>query len=157
MFSGKRVHFAKKSSYKTRVQLGILQQNTKRMYTTLCNSLNVVPHPVCNQLEFKRLNRNLRRAMIAKPFTEKKTSTSGNDQYYTNSFDQTLDMSENVFELEKKNVIETLIRNQADRTALERDTVGQFHNNLWKQLHASLLTSSNFGRVCTAKSPESFA
>lgn len=127
------------------------------MYTTLCNFLNVVPHPVCNRLEFARLHRNLKRAMIEKPFAEKKTSTSGNDQYYTNSSIQTLDMTDTHFELEKKKIIENFKRQQDDRSEIERQTIGQFHNNFWKQLHASLLTSSNFGKVCNARSPESFA
>lgn len=144
-------------SFTTRVRLAVLQQNTKRMYTTLCNFLNVEPHPICNQLEFKRLHRNLNRAMVDKPFTVKRITTSGNDKYYTNSSIEKLDMTDVEFELEKKKFIENLTGQQADRDKIERDTVGQFHNNHWKQLHASLLTSSNFGRVINAKSPESFA
>lgn len=157
MLSAKRINFAKSTSFSTRVRLAVLQQNTKRMYTTLCNFLNVLPHPICNQLEFKRLHRNLNRAMIEKPFTEKKVTSSGNDKYYTNSSIQVLDKSDVEFELEKKKLIDSLTMQQANRIKEERDTVGQFHNNHWKQLHASLLTSSNFGRVCNAKSPQSYA
>lgn len=151
------MNFAKSTSYSTRVRLAVLQQNTKRMYTTLCNFLNVQPQPICNQLEFKRLHRNLSRAMIEKPFTEKKIKSSGNDKYYSNSSDQVLDMTDVEFELEKKKLIDNLTMHQADRIKVERDTVGQFHNIHWKQLHASLLTSSNFGMICNARSPVSYA
>lgn len=66
-------------------------------------------------------------------------------------------MTEAEFELEKKKFVDNLIRQQNDRVQLERETVGQVHNVRWKQLRASLLTSSSFGKVCNVKSPESFA
>lgn len=55
----KRVNFAKSNSFNGRAKLAVLQHNTGRSYSALCEYMNKVPNSNATKNEFKRLVRNL--------------------------------------------------------------------------------------------------
>lgn len=84
-----------------------------------------------------------------------KTLSSGVDKNYGVSSCQP-DMDDDTFEFEKQKFLERLAANHAIRNDIESKTNGQHESSDWKRFRKNMLTASNFGRVCCAKSPESF-
>lgn len=60
------------------------------------------------------------------------------------------------YELEKETFLGDLRERQTRHISIERETIGQRDCDKWKTYRYGLLTESNFGRVCCARSPESF-
>ncbi|KAE9531423.1 hypothetical protein AGLY_010629 [Aphis glycines] len=65
------------------------------------------------------------------------------------------DMSSDDFDRCKEIFLNNLVVTDEQRARIERDTVGQLTNNLWKQYKSQRLTTSYFGRVCKLRSVDS--
>jgi len=65
------------------------------------------------------------------------------------------DKSSDDFEKCKEIFLKNLAVTDEQRARIERDTVGQLTNNLWKQYRRQRLTASYFGRVCKLRSVDS--
>lgn len=62
------------------------------------------------------------------------------------------DMSPDEFERRKVKFLENLAVTDEQRANIERITVGQLDNDLWKQYRRQRLTASYFGRICKLRS-----
>ncbi|XP_050064899.1 uncharacterized protein LOC126553828 [Aphis gossypii] len=56
-------------------------------------------------------------------------------------------MAEDDFEVEKEKILSSLILNEEERAALERETVDQNLSNKWIERRRKMLTASNFGKI----------
>ncbi|CAH1710462.1 unnamed protein product [Aphis gossypii] len=65
------------------------------------------------------------------------------------------DMSSDDFDRCKQIFLNNLAVTDEQRARIERDTVGQKNNDLWKQYKSQRLTASYFGRVCKLRSVDS--
>ncbi len=67
------------------------------------------------------------------------------------------DMSESEYELVKGIIVQNLLDRQSRCISIEREPIGQRDCDKWKSYRRGLLTASNFGCVCSARSPPSFS
>lgn len=80
----------------------------------------------------------------------------GSDAYY-GSDPRTPDVNESEYEQEKEMFVQDLLERQSRRIFLERVTIAQRDCDKRKSYRHGLLTASNFGCVCSARSPASFS
>lgn len=66
-----------------------------------------------------------------------------------------LNLTEEEVEEKKQNLLNALQLNLSEILSLERLTIGQCVNDVWKQERKFRLTASNFGRICTLRSTTS--
>lgn len=151
---GKRVNYSKKQSFTGRTKIAVLQHNTGRAYSTLCEHMNKTPNSIAAENEFKRAVKNLWRNNRKRKFKPK--ANSGVDKNYGGFSCAKPDMTEENFNFEKTKFLERLNANQAVRIEIQEKTKSQHGSSEWKQYRSDLLTASNFGRVCCARSPQSF-
>lgn len=151
----KRVNFSKKQSFAGRCKLAVLQHNTGRAYTTFCRHMNKTPNDIAAKIEFQRLVHNMWRKNKLRPY-QPKTKSTGIDKNYGTSSCTKPDMDDQNFLFERDKTLETLKMNQTLRSEIERKTKNQHACSDWNQYRALMLTASNFGRVCCARSPESY-
>lgn len=154
---GKRVNFSAKQSFTARCKLAVLQYNTGRAYTSICHHINKIPNELASNIEFKRCVKTLWHSNNIRPY-QQKTKCSGVDKNYGNLSCAKPDMDERNYLFEREKFVENLKVNQATRSEIERKTTKQHGNSDWIQYRVNMITASNFGRICNARSPpESYA
>lgn len=152
---GKRVNNSKKQSFTGRSKIAVLQHNTGRAYTSLCEHMGKRSNTTAAKIEFKRLVKRLWHNNKKRPYTPKTTYT-GTDQNYGTSSCAAPDMDDETFTFEQEKFLERLATNQAKRSEIENNTKSQHASSEWKQYRADMLTASNFGIVCCSRSPQSY-
>lgn len=112
------------------------------------------PSVIATKVEFKKILKKLWYNNNKRPY-QAKTST-GLDKNYGSTTCSKPDMDDETFEFEKEKFLERLTSNQAKRNTIQEITKDQSKCNEWKQYRAELLTASNFGRVISCRSPQSY-
>lgn len=160
----KRINFSKSGSWKGRVQYSVLDHNTKRAYSAICEFINKKPQPLMEKLEFKRMLKNLLELVKERKYKKKRSGDSGPDASYGTDTCERLDLDDMEFELEKKLFLESieesywsyLNRNQVTGIENKNNVDEDEADTDLESIQLGLLMSSNFGSVCTARSPSSY-
>lgn len=157
---GKRLHFAPSHSFGTRAKMGVLQHNTGRLHSTIFEATNQITNDLIKSIEFRRQCQNLNKKMKDTPFEDRQKNqqsiaAGGDANYGLNP--RTADMDPSEYELEKERFLGDLRERQSRHISIERETIGQRDCDKWKTYRYGLLTASNFGLVCCARSPESYS
>lgn len=152
---GKRIHFAKKGSYETRVKASVVQYNTSQTMSSACYAIGKEPPACTTKLE----NRNIVRRQYDEQVRAKKklglsvrnskysVKTGRADKDYGPNAERP-DISDTMYEQLKSNHYEMLQTQQQNRDVLEYATRGQHENPQWHHVRRKLLTASNFGKIC---------
>lgn len=142
---GKRVNYAKSKSYKGRTRCAVIQHNTRRLYSTLCEYKNKKPEAAMNNLEFKRIRTNLLENMKERKYVPKRIKESGPDCSYG-----ACDISELELDDGKQLFLTTVEDNFNIWNTNQTNPVKSVNCTQWDSIEAMLLTASHFGTVCTA-------
>lgn len=155
---GKRVNFSKSKAFAGRSKLAVLQHNTGRAYSTLCEYMSKTPSRTAQKIEFKRIVKKLWSNNKKRPYKPKTSSGGGGaaDSNYGSATCSRPDMDDETFAFEREKFLEKLKVNQSKRKDIERDTLNQQKSIEWKQYRSDLLNASNFGRICSCRSPQSY-
>lgn len=148
---GKRVNYTKSKSYKGRTRCAVIQHNTRRLYSTLCEYKSKTPEAAMNCLEFKRIRTNLLENSKDRKYVPKRIKESGPDCSYgaCDESEQHLDLSTQIF-------VATIEENFITWNNAQTTPVEKVNSTQWNSIQAMLLTAPHFGTVCTARSPECF-
>lgn len=152
---GKRVNFSKSKSFLGRSKLAVLQHNTGRAYSALCEHMSKTPSETAKKIEFKRIVKKMWLNNKKRPY-QAKTSSGTADSNYGSASCSRPDMDDETFEFEREKFLEKLAANQSKRRDIERHTLNQHMCTQWKLYRSDLLTASNFGRICSCRSPQSY-
>lgn len=153
---GKRIHFAKKGSYETRVKASVVQMNSRQPLSNACRVMGLeLPERMTvveerNIVKREKYHEQMRAAQesgffarISKYYAKK---CSADKDYGPNA--KRPDIEGTMYEQLKLNHFEILKNQQLDRDVLEYATRGQHENNEWHRVRQKLHTASNFGKVC---------
>ena len=153
---GKRIHFAKKGSYQTRVKASVVQYNTSKPMSVVCYAIGKEP-PACTKI-FEERNIVVRKKYDQHMHAAKELGLSVRKSKYSAKMFQAdkdygpnaerPDINENIYEQLKSNHYEMLQNQQQNRDVLEYATRGQHENPQWHNVRQKLLTASNFGKIC---------
>nr|XP_012139969.1 PREDICTED: uncharacterized protein LOC105662418 [Megachile rotundata] len=156
MIGGKRINFAKRGSYQTRVKASVLHYNTSKALSTACCTIGKVPPIRAVEVEKMKMRQRARYALRVKtalelgaPVRRSKYAAKAfraDKDYGPNA--ERPDIDDNMYEQLKANFYETLFNQQRNRDVLEYVTRGQHANPQWHYTRRTLLTASNFSKVC---------
>src|SRR5580765_7149766 len=155
---GKRVHYAMKGSYQTRVKASVVQCNTPRTLSSVCRAMNKKPPTQTEIIEKRNINKNanqLKRTRAAKDLglsvrTSKFFAKISADKNYGSNVERP-DIVGNMYEQLRRNHYEMLLDQQRNCAVLECATRDQHENPEWHNVRRNLLTASNFGKVCSRR------
>lgn len=154
----KRTNLACSESFQARVQLAVIQRNTGRVHSAIFESIGVRPNDLITSLEDRILKQNKRNVEKNKNAPRrKKRFQVGPDQYYGALTCEIPDLDSSNYEFEKTKFLKELTIRHGRRVSIERETADtDADSSLWKTTKHGLIISSDFGRICLARSPESF-
>lgn len=152
LIAGKRINYALKGSYAGRCAIAAVTKNTKRPLYSLHKSI-LKNSPIGKlpsvKMEITRRNNQIRqnnRLLVNKRFKKKLFVTNcSNASYGDNALKP--DMSENEFNIEKNELLDSLKKMAIQREVIERETIKQSSCNNWYEIRRKLLTASNFGNI----------
>jgi putative phage-type endonuclease len=146
---GKRVNYCLGVSYTMRCYAAVVQHNTKKSISFLWQVIFNFYSNSTLIAEMYEMKQKLSKKTVKKRFPIK---YSGEDQYYGPDCEKPggPDMNENEYEERKKNHTQTLLENQKNRNSILLLTVEQ--DIVWKKYRSYMMTSSNFGKICKARS-----
>ncbi|XP_070515096.1 uncharacterized protein [Cardiocondyla obscurior] len=159
LIGGKRIHFAKKGSYETRVKASTIQFNTSKAMTSACHAMGKEPPSQIQKVEEKKIvdKKNYQqRVQVAKNLGKSVRTSKYNlkmsslDKDYGPNVERP-DLELEMYEQLKYNHNKMLLDQQQNRIVLECATRGQHENPEWHIIRRNLLTASNFGKVCSRR------
>ncbi|XP_076681864.1 uncharacterized protein LOC143375984 [Andrena cerasifolii] len=146
---GKSIKFGRGGSYQGRVSAAVVQYNTKEAFSRLSTAMDKEPTTIVRKLDGRR-KRAAEKAMEYKK--EAKASSFRNekqscDQDYSSSAEKP-DMEETVYSSECERHAAILHEWQTMRYKIEMEIRDQANSEKWVDCRKTLLTPSNFGKVC---------
>ena len=132
---GKRIHYAMKGSYQTRVKASVVQFNTSRALTCVCQTIDKKPPAQTKIIENRNINKNakqLQRTRAAKELqlsvrTSKYSAKIIADKDYGPNAERP-DIEDNMYEQLRRYHFEMLLEQQHNRAVLECATRDQHAN-----------------------------
>ena len=151
---GKRIHFGLRSQYNMRIYAAVIQHNSQKVLSELYKATGKDVSPIIENVECKRLKKRERtrnaRKEGRKGYNRSRRRGMTTDRHYGPNCTKE-DMLPNEVEAKADEIFETLEKNQKNRAALERETIGQSTNEKWIAARRFMLTASNFGPACRWK------
>ncbi|XP_063215915.1 uncharacterized protein LOC134527292 [Bacillus rossius redtenbacheri] len=161
---GKRINYALKRSYQGRCSAAVVSHNTKKphyvLHKTLCDGFS--PNKFVKKLELSRLRKReetgskgkrVKCAIIMKRSKSENPSGLGDANYGPNC--ERPDMTPDLFQVEKKNLLKSLEKTVEERREIERATLLQAGSGEWLERRRKMLTASKFGRICRRRATTS--
>ncbi|XP_063216740.1 uncharacterized protein LOC134527744 isoform X1 [Bacillus rossius redtenbacheri] len=161
---GKRINYALKRSYQGRCSAAVVSHNTKKphyvLHKTWCDGFS--PNKFVKKLELSRSRKReetgskekrVKRAIIMKRSKSENPSGLGDANYGPNC--ERPDMTPDLFQVEKENLLKSLEKTVEERREIERGTLLQAGSGEWLERRRKMLTASKFGRICRRRATTS--
>lgn len=152
LIGGKRINFALKGSYAGRCAIAAVTKNSKRpLYSLHKSILKKSPFEKLPsvKIEISRRNNQFRqnnRLAVHNRYKKKLfINSDSNPSYGENALKP--DISQEEYDIEKNELIESLKKMANQRKIIERETIKQNTCNNWFEIRRKLLTASNFGSI----------
>lgn len=145
---GKRINFALSGSYQGRCTAAVVQYNSGQAHYKFHKAVyKSSPGTFAKSNQIKR-KRKMDKKRNSKRCRKSLFANNRNEEIDYGLNAQRPDIDEKTMERESEEFLASLKKTDEESHRIERETVLQSDSSEWLELRRSLLTASNFGRVC---------